>query len=147
MQIRNRCIPRAFLATVYALIALGTTGARPIEIAPEERPYPAPIMTAQGTQVGLASWYGPGFHGRQTAGGEVYDQEGLTAAHRSLPLGTIIDVTNRDSNASVRLRVNDRGPYHPRRVLDLSRAAASALAFSQLDVETLMTRLLTRQPG
>lgn len=127
MNTRTRGIPKAIRATLYALLALSTTAARPIEIAPEERPYPAPIITEQGTQLGLASWYGPGFHGRRTAGGEVYDQEGLTAAHRSLPLGTLIEVTNRESNARVRLRVNDRGPYHPHRVIDLSRAAASAL--------------------
>jgi rare lipoprotein A len=127
MHTRTRGISEAFRVTLYALIALSTTAARPIEIAPEERPYPAPVITERGTQLGLASWYGPGFHGRHTAGGEVYDQEGLTAAHRSLPLGTIIEVTNRESHARVRLRVNDRGPYHRHRVLDLSHAAAIAL--------------------
>ncbi len=133
MHTRTRGISEAFRVTLYALIALSTTAARPIEIAPEERPYPAPVITERGTQLGLASWYGPGFHGRHTAGGEVYDQEGLTAAHRSLPLGTIIEVTNRESHARVRLRVNDRGPYHRHRVLaEATRAGIEAIGLRLL---------------
>ncbi|MER3478646.1 MAG: septal ring lytic transglycosylase RlpA family protein, partial [Leptolyngbya sp. ERB_1_2] len=70
---------------------------------------------------GMASWYGPYFHGRQTANGEIFDQDELTAAHPTLPLGTFLKVTNRLNGKSIVVRVNDRGPYFDNRVLDLSR--------------------------
>jgi rare lipoprotein A len=76
---------------------------------------------------GIASWYGPGFHGKPTASGEIYDQQRMTAAHPSLPLGTIIRVQNQSNGHVVWVRVNDRGPYAKGRVLDLSRAAAERL--------------------
>jgi rare lipoprotein A len=89
--------------------------------------YPAPFITAQGTERGVASWYGPGFHGQSTASGERYDQHAMTAAHRTLPLGVWIEVRNLRNDRRVRVRVNDRGPYKFGRVLDLSRAAAQSL--------------------
>ncbi|MGA1474931.1 MAG: septal ring lytic transglycosylase RlpA family protein [Prochlorothrix sp.] len=73
---------------------------------------------------GMASWYGPGFHGRLSANGEVYNQNALTAAHRSLPFGTQVRVTNLNTGQSVVVRINDRGPYVGNRVIDLSAAAA-----------------------
>lgn len=78
-------------------------------------------------QVGTASWYGPGFHGRKTASGERFDQNKLTAAHRSLPLDTVVKVTNLDNGKAVKVSINDRGPYVGKRVIDLSRAAAREL--------------------
>ena len=78
---------------------------------------------------GRASWYGPGFHGRQTANGERYDQRAMTAAHRTLQLPAIIRVTNVANGRRVVLRVNDRGPYHGGRILDVSEAGAEALGF------------------
>jgi rare lipoprotein A len=80
-------------------------------------------------QHGRVSWYGPGFHGRRTANGEVFDTHELTMAHRSLPMGTSVRVTNLDNGRSVVLRVNDRGPYVRGRVADLSHAAAERLGF------------------
>ncbi len=74
-----------------------------------------------------ASWYGPRFHGRLTANGEIYDQNALTAAHKSLRFGTILRVTNTRTNKSVIVRINDRGPYIPGRQIDLSKAAAAEL--------------------
>ena len=74
-----------------------------------------------------ASWYGPGFHGRQTANGEVYDQMSFTAAHKSLKFGTLLKITNQKNNKSVVIRINDRGPYIHGRDLDLSKAAALEL--------------------
>ncbi|WP_348242619.1 septal ring lytic transglycosylase RlpA family protein [Leptolyngbya sp. DQ-M1] len=76
---------------------------------------------------GMASWYGPYFHGRQTANGEIFDQNELTAAHPTLPLGTFLKVTNRLNGKSVIVRINDRGPYFDNRVLDLSKRAARLL--------------------
>ncbi|MEM9556378.1 MAG: septal ring lytic transglycosylase RlpA family protein [Acidobacteriota bacterium] len=76
------------------------------------------------TQRGIASWYGEPFHGRATASGEIYDMHGMTAAHKDLPLGTVVDVTNLENGRQVRVRVNDRGPFVRGRILDLSYAAA-----------------------
>lgn len=78
-------------------------------------------------QVGLASWYGPGFHGRRTASGERFDQGAMTAAHRSLPFGARVRVTMLGSGRAIVVRVNDRGPYIGGRVIDLSKGAARRL--------------------
>ena len=78
-------------------------------------------------QIGVASWYGPGFHGRKTASGERFDQNDLTAAHPTLPFGTRLRVTNVSSGQSVTVRVNDRGPFVRGRVVDVSYAAAEEL--------------------
>lgn len=76
---------------------------------------------------GMASWYGPGFDGRLTANGEVYNQEALTAAHPSLEFGTQVEVTNLNNGRSVVVTINDRGPYAEGRVIDLSAAAARTI--------------------
>jgi rare lipoprotein A len=78
---------------------------------------------------GIASWYGPGFHGRRTANGERFNRYALTAAHKTLPLGTRLSVFNPRTGKQIVVRINDRGPYIGRRVLDLSEAAATALGF------------------
>ena len=75
-------------------------------------------------ETGVASWYGPNFHGKLTANGETYDMDGLTAAHRTLPFNTVLRVENQDNGKSVVVRVNDRGPFAKNRIIDLSRAAA-----------------------
>lgn len=75
-------------------------------------------------QHGVASWYGPGFHGKKTASGKRFNQHALTAASRTLPLGTRVLVTNLDNGKSVEVTINDRGPYVDGRIIDLSRAAA-----------------------
>lgn len=80
---------------------------------------------------GVASWYGPGFHGKLTASGETYDQHRMTAAHPTLPMGTIVRVENEANGRVVWVRVNDRGPYAKGRILDLSRAAAERLGMVQ----------------
>jgi rare lipoprotein A len=81
------------------------------------------------TQDGRVSWYGPGFHGRQTANGEIFDTNDMTMAHRSLAFGSKVRVTNLDNGRSIVVRVNDRGPYVGGRIADLSHAAASRLGF------------------
>ena len=80
-------------------------------------------------EIGVASWYGKKFHGRLTAMQETYDMFGLTAAHKTLPLPTIVKVTNLDNGQSIVVRVNDRGPFHDDRLIDLSWGAAKALGF------------------
>jgi rare lipoprotein A len=82
-------------------------------------------------QEGVASWYGPGFHGRRTSSGERYDQYDFTAAHRTLPLGTWVKVTNMDNGRTINVYVNDRGPYVDGRVIDLSYGAARAIGMLQ----------------
>jgi len=89
----------------------------PKETPPAGRPY----------QEGLAVWYGPGFHGKRTASGEIYDMHALTAAHPSLPFGTRVRVTNLKNGRSVVVRINDRGPFGGRYIIDLSYAAAKAI--------------------
>lgn len=82
-------------------------------------------------QVGTASWYGPGFQGRLTASGKRFDKRHLTAAHRSLPLGTKARITNLENGRSIEVTVTDRGPYIRGRVIDLSERAAKALGMKQ----------------
>ncbi len=76
---------------------------------------------------GIASWYGPGFHAKQTANGEPYDQDGMTAAHKTLPMPSYVEVTNLENGRQLVLRVNDRGPFVGNRIIDLSRRAAQLL--------------------
>ena len=94
-----------------------------------------PMKTAKGyLEEGEASWYGTKFHGKQTAFGEVYDLYGMTAAHKTLPLPSYVKVTNKENGHSVVLRVNDRGPFHEDRLIDLSYAAAQKLGFANVGV-------------
>ena len=79
--------------------------------------------------IGVSSWYGPNFHGKLTANGEVYDMYGVTAAHKTLPLNTVARVTNVENDKSVILRITDRGPYISGRMLDCSMGAAKKLDF------------------
>lgn len=87
-----------------------------------------PYTSAHGfTEVGVASWYGPGFHGKLTANGERYNQNSMTAAHKLLPFNTDIRVTNLDNGKSIVVRINDRGPFVDSRVIDLSRKGAEKI--------------------
>lgn len=94
-----------------------------------------------GPATGLASWYGPGFHGRRTASGELFSRHEMTAAHRTLPLGSLLHVTNPETGVGVVVRINDRGPFHGNRVIDLSQAAASALGIVAKGVGRVDLRL------
>lgn len=93
-------------------------------------------------QKGRVSWYGPGFQGRRTANGEIFDTNELTMAHRSLAFGSEVRVTNLENGRSVVVRVNDRGPYVRGRVADLSRAAAHELGFVEDGVVPARIELL-----
>jgi len=105
-----------FLSVALALLALGGCAS-------------SSRSARQGIAVerGIASWYGPGFHGKFTASGERYDMDAMTAAHRTLPFGTVVEVHNLENGRSTRVKINDRGPFVKNRILDLSRAAARAL--------------------
>jgi rare lipoprotein A len=122
---------RAAGRAALALAALLVTGAcasstrrRPAVLPPERAPGTA--VERGWTQTGSASWYGPGYHGRRTSNGEVYDQDALTAAHLTLPFDTHVRVTYLANGRSVVVRINDRLPRRDR-IIDLSRGAARAL--------------------
>jgi rare lipoprotein A (peptidoglycan hydrolase) len=134
--------------TVAVLVALSPrTEARPpspLTVAP-------PIIPALTEEIvgefGLASWYGEEFQGNPTASGEAYDMNGLTAAHRSLPLGTTIKVTNLKNNRSLIVRVNDRGPFISSRILDVSMAAAKKLGFLGAGVAYVRSEIVSFPKG
>ena len=111
-------------------------------------PPPDDNLSASGkptsVEVGLASWYAP--NGRRSANGEVYDGNSLTAAHRTLPLGTVIRVTNLSTNQSTTVRVTDRGPFVRGRVLDLSTAAAKATGVYRMGVAQVRIEVLSVRP-
>ena len=88
----------------------------------------APLSAEAGSRCGIASWYGPGFHGSRTASGERFNSHGLTAAHRNLPFGTRLKVLNPSNGRSVIIRVNDDGPHIAGRMLDLSQGAFARIA-------------------
>lgn len=103
----------------------GVAGGKPYTIAGKTY---YPLKSAHGfVEEGTASWYGPGFHGKQTSSGETYNQNAMTAAHKILPLGTTVRVTHLGNGRSVLVRINDRGPFVDNRVIDLSAAAATKL--------------------
>ena len=88
-------------------------------------------ITSKKIMRGISSWYGPNFHGKLTANGEIYDMYGTTAAHKTLPLNSIVRVTNLENNKSLILKINDRGPYVGDRILDCSYGAAKKLGFDK----------------
>ena len=116
---------RRFLtATALSLLALLAGCSTALVTTP---PTPAEPPAAGNEEVGYASWYGAQHQGKRTASGEAYDMNQLTAAHRTLPFGTRVLVTNRDTSQSAEVRVNDRGPFVKGRILDVSYAAARQL--------------------
>ncbi|MFQ5778017.1 MAG: septal ring lytic transglycosylase RlpA family protein [Terriglobia bacterium] len=130
---------RLALSLLLVCVALGIGGCRRKPKAAQP-PLPPPVGE---TQTGLASWYGEPFHGRQTANGEVYDMNAMTAAHRTLPFNTWVRVVNLESDLYTTVRINDRGPFIEGRIIDLSRAAAEAI--DMLGPGTALVRLETVQ--
>jgi len=130
----------------------------PIQVPLKNTPYTLggvtyqPMATANGySETGLASWYGTKFHGKQTANGEIYDLYKMTAAHKTLPLPSYVKVTNVENGHSVVVRVNDRGPFHGERLIDLSYVAAQKLGFAdsglaKVTIEGIDPESFTRSP-
>src|SRR5687767_12555417 len=120
----------------FAVLAVLVYGCGASDVAP-------PVVLPDGLH-GVASWYGEEFAGRATANGEIFDPLLLTAAHRTLPFGTVLDITNPKTSQTVRVRVNDRGPYIGNRIIDLSYAAAQQIGLIEPgigEVDIAMVRL------
>ena len=126
-KIRNACI--------YSLIVITAVSGPSVAFAKESK-------SGAKSFSGAASWYGGQFHGRKTANGERFNMNGLTAAHRSLPFGTKVRVTNRKNGKSVVVRINDRGPYAGNRIIDLSRGAAQAVNMIGTGVASVKLQVL-----
>ena len=120
----------ALLAVIafVALVALAGCGRKKPRVSKLPPAPQAPQAVIGETEEGMASWYGHPYHGRPTSSGEIYDMEKMTAAHRTLPLGTRISVENLTNGRQVEVRINDRGPFARDRILDLSHAAATQMA-------------------
>lgn len=95
---------------------------------------------------GIASWYGPGFHGRLTASGEVFDQRAMTAAHKTLPHGSVVRVTDEATGRSVVVKINDRGPFKPGRIIDLSERAAEELGSKEKGLADVVIEVVGKAP-
>jgi len=102
-----------------------------------------PKVDYEYVETGVASWYGDPFHGRKTANGETYDMNALTAAHRTLPLPSIVRVTNLENGRAITVRVNDRGPFAHGRIIDMSRRGAQLLGFARQGTAKVRVRILS----
>jgi rare lipoprotein A len=107
-----------------------------------------PLENSEGfTQSGVASWYGPDFHGKDTANGETYNQNAATAAHKTLPFNTLVRVRNEDTGKSVVVRINDRGPFKKERIIDLSKKAATELGMVGTGTANVTLSIMSNDPG
>jgi rare lipoprotein A len=111
--------PALCLPLVVLVLSVPSCRRPPVSVPPEG--------PRNGIEIGLASWYGPGFHGRPTSSREIYNMHDMTAAHPTLPFGTYVMITNLENERTAIVRINDRGPFVAGRIIDLSRAAASVL--------------------
>lgn len=137
--------PKTSIVAALLCVCLGacTTIGTPVEshVSSSARAQ-APGLAVTGTEtiggrMAKASWYGPGFHGRRTASGERFNSQAMTAAHRTLPFGTKVRVHNPSNGKSVVVRINDRGPFHRGREIDLSHGAARAIGLTRSGVGTV----------
>jgi rare lipoprotein A len=144
--LRVRTLGRLLL-TFFFCFTVACASSRPPSAPSSGAAESSPVFPSEWSEEGIASWYGgdDGFEGKPTASGEIYDSSLLTAAHRELPLGTLIEVWSVDNGKSVRVRINDRGPFIKGRVIDLSRAAAGRL--DMIGPGTGRVRLSVLKPG
>ncbi len=118
------------------VVSIATCGSAP-RVEPSMVPGPVTVTT------GTASWYGPGFDGKTTASGEKFNQNNLTAAHRTLPFGTIVRVKCLKNGRTVDVRINDRGPFTQGRIIDLSKAAAAQIGLIERGIGPVEIRVLS----
>ena len=132
-----------FFVFVFLALIFSLQGCAVLELMYRPRYYsvppPSPPADVVNTYEGVASWYGEDFHGRKTANGEIFDMYELTAAHKTLPMGTTCVVTNLDNDKTVTVRINDRGPFVKDRIIDLSYAAAKVIGM--IDTGTAPVRV------
>lgn len=131
-------------AVVVAACLLGCGGARGASAAPVSSPAEARSpKPGASPQIGLATWYGDALAGHKTASGERFDPSAMTAAHRTLPIGTWVEVTRLDTGARVRVRINDRGPFGKKdRIIDLSKAAAKRIGLLRAGIARVEVRVV-----
>ncbi|MGA2186052.1 MAG: septal ring lytic transglycosylase RlpA family protein [Bryobacteraceae bacterium] len=134
--------PAAFCALIGVACALALAGCAKRHIAH----LPAHAVAPKSHETGLASWYGHPYDGRQAANGEIYDMETLVAAHRTLPFGTWVRVTNLDNKKTVDVRIIDRGPFVGGRIIDLSHAAAEKIDLIGVGVAKVRLDILSTPP-
>ena len=118
--------------TLFAILLFTIFSCSSISLSNPNSIYPKTAGNVQNTREqmdGIASWYGPNFHNKKTANGEIYNQNAYTVAHRILPLGSIIKITNLENSKKIYARVNDRGPYKKKRIVDVSKRIATELGF------------------
>lgn len=141
-KIDNAKHPRRLFSFAGAaiIVAFGIAGAQ--AASPADHLNPKPAGHHHWYQFGIASWYGHFFQGKTTASGEPFNENALTCAHRTLPLGSVLKVTNLRNNRSVIVTVNDRGPVPKDRVIDLSKAAAEDLGFSERGLAPVKVELI-----
>lgn len=119
------------VGAVLAIVSCAGMSVREESAVPDlPSPVPPQVTDTVYRETGVASWYGRDFQGRTTSSGEIFDMNGISAAHRTLPLGTVLSVTNLDNFKSIKVRINDRGPFVKGRVLELSFGAAKELGFA-----------------
>lgn len=149
-MIRKRCMKTVLItAMALALWPIGASAAGPSPPARETGRHPLSAQTTahRSVQFGVASYYGRWHRGRITASGVPFDDRKLTAAHRTLPLGTHVKVTNLKNGRSVVVKINDRGPYVHHRLIDLSAAAARILGFTHRGVAPVQVRVIAPPNG
>jgi rare lipoprotein A len=157
MDMRSLIATLVFCISIAGLPAAGESADRPDEssvpgsyhggavtVSPDRLPVPEPPTPPGDSETGMASWYGGKFQGRQTASGEVFDTEELTAAHKTLPFGTRVRVVNTENGESVVVRINDRGPFVEGRIIDLSRAAAREIGMTGSGVTRVRLEVVER---
>jgi len=140
---KSPAIPEIPATKSVALRNVETPGSEPEAL--KKPAAPALPFAVRSVSTGEASWYGPGFYGNRTANGELFRPGTLTAAHRTLPFGTKVRVTNLWNGRSAIVRINDRGPFHGRRVIDLAHGAASQLGLISSGIAQVKLEVLQAQ--
>lgn len=135
---------KQFLFLSFLVLFISSCGITRKSSAPNSADY-SDYSPGAVIESGVASWYGPNFHGKLTANGETYNMDGLTAAHRSLPFNTIVQVENKGNGKTVIVRINDRGPYAHNRIIDLSRKAAREI--EMIDAGTANVEIFLIEEG
>jgi rare lipoprotein A len=134
---------RLLVVLLAGIAACAHRGPAPVRTVPPEPPM---STVAEGwAEEGIASWYGDPYHGRRTASGEVYDMHAMTAAHKSLPFGSVVEVERRDTGAEVTVRINDRGPFIAGRIIDLSYEAARRVGLDVDGIAPVRIRVVGRE--